>query len=47
MTEDERTAEFTAVRGSAETNSVVQKLVQEKAALVERSERFSQLLSRL
>ncbi len=46
MTEDERTAEFTAVRGSAETNSVVQKLVQEKAATAERSERLRQLLSR-
>ncbi len=46
MTEDERTAEFTAVRGSAETNSVVQKLVREKTALQERSERLSQLLSR-
>ncbi|MHB0961573.1 MAG: DUF4954 family protein [Gemmatimonadaceae bacterium] len=46
MTEDERTAEFIAVRGSAETNSVVQKLVREKAALAERSERLNQLLSR-
>ena len=46
MTEDERTAEFTAVRGSVETNSVVQKLVLEKAGLAERSERLSQLLSR-
>lgn len=46
MTEDERTAEFTAVRGSVETNSVVQKLVQERAALVARSERLSRLLSR-
>jgi hypothetical protein len=46
MTEDERAAEFTAVRGSAETNSVVQQLVREKAALAERSERLGQLLSR-
>jgi hypothetical protein len=46
MTEDERSAEFTAVRGSAETNGVVQKLVQEKAAMAERSERLRQLLSR-
>ncbi|MBA4070770.1 MAG: hypothetical protein C0497_02900 [Gemmatimonas sp.] len=46
MTEDERTAEFTAVRGSTETNSVVQKLMQEKVALAERSERLAQLLSR-
>jgi hypothetical protein len=46
MTEDERTAEFTAVRGSAETNGVVQQLVREKAALAERSERLAQLLAR-
>lgn len=46
MNEDERAAEFTAVRGSAETNSVVQKLVQEKAAIAARSERLKQLLSR-
>lgn len=46
MTEDERTAEFTAVRGSAETNRVIQKLVQEKAALAERSARLNQLLAR-
>lgn len=46
MSEDERAAEFTAVRGSAETNSVVQKLVQEKAALAERSQRLNHLLSR-
>jgi hypothetical protein len=46
MTEDERAAEFTAVRGSVETNSVVQKLVREKVALAERSERLRQLLSR-
>lgn len=46
MTEDERSAEFTAVRGSADTNGVVQKLVQEKAAMAERSERLRQLLTR-
>ncbi len=46
MTDDERTAEFHAVRGSAETNSVVQKLVQEKAAMAERSHRLRELLSR-
>ncbi|MDP1890879.1 MAG: DUF4954 family protein [Gemmatimonadaceae bacterium] len=46
MTEDERAAEFTAVRGSAETNSVVQKLVLEKAAMAARSVRLNQLLSR-
>jgi len=46
MTDDERTAEFTAVRGSPETNGVVQKLVQEKAALAQRSERLRALLSR-
>ena len=32
MTEEERMADFTAVRGSVDTNSVVQKLVQEQAA---------------
>lgn len=46
MTEDERSAEFTAVRGSAETNAVVQKLVQEKAALAGRSQALKELLAR-
>jgi hypothetical protein len=46
MTEEERSAEFTAVRGSADTNAVVQKLVQEKAAMAERSQRLKDLLAR-
>ena len=46
MTEEERVAEFTAVRGSAETNAVVQKLVQEKAAMVERSRPLQEILAR-
>lgn len=46
MNEEERDAEFTAVRGSAETNSVVRKLVQEKAAMAERSRRLQELLAR-
>lgn len=35
MTDDERAAEFAAVRGSAETNAVVQRLAAEQAAMVE------------
>jgi hypothetical protein len=46
MTEAERDAEFAAVRGSADTNAVVQKLVQEKAAMAERSQRLKELLAR-
>ncbi len=47
MSDDERMAEFTAVRGSAETNGVVQKLVTEQAAMAERSRRLTELLGRL
>ena len=47
MTEEERLADFTAVRGSVDTNSVVQKLVQEQAAMAERSQRLKELLARL
>lgn len=46
MTEGERLADFAAVRGSAATNSVVQKLVQEQAAMAERSRRLRELLAR-
>ncbi|MHB8837545.1 MAG: DUF4954 family protein [Gemmatimonadaceae bacterium] len=47
MTDDERMAEFTAVRGSAQTNGVVQKLVKEQAAMAERTQRLTELLARL
>jgi hypothetical protein len=47
MTDEERDAEFATVRGSADTNAVVQKLVQERAAMVERSRRLKDLLARL
>ncbi len=47
MTEEERDAEFAAVRGSAETHAVVRKLAEEKAALAERSQRMRALLERL
>lgn len=47
MTEDERMAEFTAVRGSAETNVVVQKLVKEQVAMTARSQHLKELLARL
>jgi hypothetical protein len=46
MTEDERLAEFTAVRGSAETNVVVRQLAQEQVAMAERSRRLKELLAR-
>ena len=45
MTEEEREAEFIAVRGSADTNGVVQKLVQERSAMAERSRRLRELLA--
>jgi len=45
MTDVERDAEFTAVRGSADTNAVVQKLVKEQGAMTERSQRLKQLLA--
>jgi hypothetical protein len=46
MTGDEREADFAAVRGSAETNAVVQKLARELAGLAERAERMKGLLAR-
>ncbi len=46
MTEEERSAEFTAVRGSADTNAVVKRLVTEKEAMAERSRRLGELLAR-
>jgi NDP-sugar pyrophosphorylase family protein len=45
MSEEDRMADFTAVRGSADTNAVVQKLVSEQAAMTERSGRLSALLA--
>jgi hypothetical protein len=47
MSDEERGAEFTAVRGSTETNTVVQKLVREQAAMAERSQRLKALLAAL
>ena len=47
MTEEERSAEFTAVRGTADTNGVVQKLLAEQAAMAGRSQRLKELLARL
>lgn len=46
MTEEERLAEFASVRGSPETNAVVQKLKREKTAMAERSVRLGDLLGR-
>lgn len=46
MTEEEREADFAAVRGSADTNGVVTKLVREKAAMAERSKRLTEFLDR-
>jgi len=45
MTDEERLADFAAVRGSADTNDVVQKLVHEQAAMAERSARQKQWLA--
>ena len=45
MTDAERDAEFIAVRGSADTNSVVQQLLKEQTAMAERSQRLKQLLA--
>ncbi|MBM3906843.1 MAG: DUF4954 family protein, partial [Gemmatimonadetes bacterium] len=45
MTDDERSTEFAAVRGSADANAVVQKLVKEQAAMAERSQRLKALLA--
>jgi hypothetical protein len=47
MSDAERDAEFTAVRGSADTNAVVQKLVKEQLAMAERSQRLKGLLAGL
>jgi hypothetical protein len=46
MSEEERAAEFTAVRGSAETNAVVQRLEAERDAMAERSRRLREILAR-
>jgi hypothetical protein len=46
MTEEERLEDFTAVRGSTDTNGVVQKLVQQKAAMTERSRQLTEILAR-
>ena len=46
MTDEEREADFAAVRGSADTNAVVQKLVREQAAMADRSGRLKELLAR-
>ncbi len=46
MSDEQRMAEFTAVRGSADTNGVVQKLVREKEAMTERSAGLRDLLGR-
>jgi hypothetical protein len=45
MSEDERMADFIAVRGSAETNPVVQKLMAEQSAMTARSARLRALLA--
>ncbi len=45
MTDEERQQEFTAVRGSPDTNGVVQKLAKEQAAMTERSQRLKELLA--
>ena len=46
MTDHERRDDFTAVRGSADTNAVVQTLVREQAAMAERTVRLRALLER-
>ena len=45
MTDDERDAEFAAVRGGPDTNPVVRKLAQEQAAMAERTRRLKDLLA--
>ena len=45
MSDDERLAEFAAVRGNPDTNSVVQKLVAEQRAMDERIGRLKELLA--
>jgi hypothetical protein len=47
MTEEERAQEFASVRGSAETNGVVQKLVKEKAELEARKATLVAMIDRL
>ncbi len=47
MSEEERAAEFATVRGSAETNSVVQKLMKEKADLEARKARLEAMIEKL
>ncbi len=46
MTDEERMADFTAVRGSVDTNAVVQKLRQEQDALVGRLAHLRELLAK-
>jgi hypothetical protein len=46
MSADELEADFEAVRGSPETNAVVQMLVRELAAVPERSVRLKALMAR-
>ncbi|KPK09041.1 MAG: hypothetical protein AMS20_01135 [Gemmatimonas sp. SG8_28] len=46
MTEEERLEDFTAVRGSTDTNGVVQMLDQQKAAMAERSRQLTEILAR-
>ncbi len=43
-TPEERESDFTAVRGTAETNGVVQKLAKEALAIPERTEQFKKLI---
>lgn len=47
MTPEERAADFEAVRGSAETNAVVQKIAAGQTALEERAARMRALIGRL
>ena len=47
MTDEERALDFATVRGSAESNGVVQKLVKEKAELEQRRVRLEGLIGRL
>jgi hypothetical protein len=47
MTDEEREKEFAAVRGSAETNGVVQKLVKEKAEMEARKSRLEMTIGKL
>lgn len=47
MTEEERAREFTAVRGSVDTNGVVQKLVKEKVELESRKARLEAMIEKM